>query len=170
MGTPVHSKRLWAERNFDPTKSLLERLFAHYKSIQRNQNSLSDKNRPPYVVLLCENYRCHADILKFPSDCFYGGKLLAKGDQSTLDFPPVLSFYAAQGMDKQVEGRLTYYNEAEVPEVVKRVKELTDLWPEDWGEINIGVLTPYQGQVVNDILLLMHVDYHWNFKLLIYQH
>lgn len=149
MGTPVYSKRLWAESNFDPTKSLLERLFARYK---RNQKSLSDQNKPPYVVLLCENYRCHADILKFPSDCFYGGKLFAKGDQSTHDLVPVLSFYAAQGKDQQVEGGLTYYNEAEVAEVVKRVEELVHLWPESW-KMSIGVLTPYQGQVVIDILI-----------------
>ena len=100
----------------------------------------------PYVVLLTENYRCHAKILEFPSDCFYGGELVPEGDQSTHDSVPVLSFYTAQGMDNRDDASLAYYNDAEVAEVVKRVEELIELWPKDWSK-NIGVLTPYRDQV-----------------------
>ncbi len=172
MGPPVYSKCLWAE-DFGPKRSLLERLFTHYEQYNNNKASSqpsssnqpssssqpSSSNQPsssleynstflqtPYVVLLTENYRCHAKILEFPSDCFYGGKLLAKGDQSTHDLVPVLSFYAAQGVDNRDDASLAYYNDAEVAEVVKRVEELIELWPKEWSK-NIGVLTPYRDQV-----------------------
>ena len=140
MGSQVYSKSLWAQ-DFDPQRSLLERLFAHY--MRHNKTS----SKTPYVVLLIENYRCHAKILEFPSDCFYGGKLVARGDQSTHELVPVLSFYAAQGMDNLDEASLAYYNDAEVAEVVKRVDELIQLWPRDWSKNIIGVLTPYHDQV-----------------------
>ena len=153
MGPSVYSKSLWAE-DFGPKRSLLERLFTYYK--QYNKQTLDqlasslDHNsslcQTPYVVMLTENYRCHAKILEFPSDCFYGGKLLAKGDQSTHDLVPVLSFYAAQGIDNRDEGSLAYYNDGEVVEVVKRVEELIQLWPNEWSK-SIGVLTPYRDQV-----------------------
>ena len=149
MGPLVYSKSRW-HQDFDPQRSLVERLFAHYMQYNKtpsNQSSSSDKGNPPYVVLLTENYRCHAKILQFPSDCFYGGELVAKGDQSTLNLVPVLSFYTAQGVDQQVEKGVAYCNEAEVTEVVQRVDELIHLWPEDWSK-DIGVVTPYRDQVL----------------------
>ena len=154
MGAPAYSKFLWPE-DLGPKRSLLERLFTHYEQDKKTSStqpcSSSETSssflQTPYVVLLTENYRCHAKILEFPSDCFYGGKLVPRGDQSTHRSIPVLSFYSAQGADQQVEGGLGYYNQAEVAEVVKQVKDLTDLWPEDWGGINIGVLSPYRDQV-----------------------
>ena len=152
MGAPAYSKYLWPE-GLGPKRSLLERLFTHYEQNKKtssqpcSSSETSSTFLQTHVVLLTENYRSHAKVLEFPSDCFYGGELIAKGDQNTHESVPVLSFYTAQGVDQQVEGSLAYYNKAEVAEVVKQVKELTDLWPEDWGEINIGVLSPYSDQV-----------------------
>ena len=153
MGPSAYSTPWWPD-GFDPKRSLLERLFTHYQQFKKmsKQESLASEIdstflRTPYTVLLTENYRCHAEILKFPSDNFYGGKLVPRGDQSTHDLVPVLSFYTAQGGEQQVEGGLAYYNEAEVREVVKRVKELVDLWPTDWTR-RIGVVTPYRDQVL----------------------
>ena len=157
MGAAAYSKCMWPD-DFGPKISLLERLFAHYKQCTKtlsqpspssDDNIISTTSQPPYVVLLTENYRCHAKILEFPSDCFYGGELIAKGGQDTHDSVPVLSFYTAQGVDERVEGSLAYYNEAEVAEVVKQVEELANLWPKCWGKKDIGVLTPYYDQVFN---------------------
>ena len=153
MGPRIYSQNLWAE-GAGRERSLLERLFYQYKQYNNQTpdqpSSLPDDNstfcQTPYVVLLTENYRSHAKIIEFPSDCFYGGELIAKGDQSTHDLVPVLSFYAAQGMDNRDEGSLAYYNDAEVAEVVRRVEELIQLWPNDWSK-SIGVLTPYRDQV-----------------------
>ena len=100
----------------------------------------------PYVTLLTENYRCHANILRFPSDNFYGGELVAKGDQFEHDTVPVLTFYTARGVDCWVEESLGYYNDAEVAELVTRIEELVLLSPKSWRKC-IGVLTPYHDQV-----------------------
>ena len=161
MGAPAYSKYLWPE-DLGPKRSLLERLFTHYEQNKKTSQPCSSsetRSTFPYVVLLTENYRCHAKVLEFPSDCFYGGKLIPRGDQTTHKSIPVLSFYTAQGVDQQVEEGLAYYNDAEVAEVVKRVEELTNLWPEHWGEINIGVLTPYRDQVSSYHLILQFVSF-----------
>ena len=136
-------------------------MFTHYEqhkktSIQTCSSSESNSSsiQIPHVVLLTENYRCHEKILKFSSDCFYGGELVASGDQSTHELVPVLSFYTAQGVDQRVEESLAYYNEAEVAEVVKQVEMLVHVWPEGWGRKNIGVVTPYNDQVL--ILTILH--------------
>jgi helicase MOV-10 len=156
MGPRVYCKNLWAE-DVGQKRSLLERLFFQYQQyndqIQPSPSPDQDSTfrQTPYVVLLTENYRSHAKILEFPSDCFYGGELVAKGDQSTHDMVPVLSFYAAQGVDDRDEGSLAYYNDAEVAEVVKRVEELSELWPNEWKK-KIGVLTPYRDQVFTLII------------------
>ena len=157
MGPPVYSKSLWPDE-VHPRRSLLERLFHRYEQHRKapasDAGTSSENESIPYAVVLTENYRCHAKILEFPSDCFYGGQLVPKGDQSTHESIPVLSFYAAHGVDKQVEGGLAYYNDAEVDEVVIRVDELVERWPKDWPRDRarqIGVLTPYRDQVL----------YHW---------
>ncbi|XP_028391345.1 probable helicase with zinc finger domain [Dendronephthya gigantea] len=160
MGPRVYSKSIWTKR-FGPRISLLERLFAHYEQCKQTSNE-RDRNFDgiPYVVLLSENYRSHAKILEFPSYNFYGGMLVARGDQSTHEVVPVLSFYTAQGVDRKVEGGLAYYNDAEVDEVVARVKKLDVLWPEGWPR-KIGVITPYFDQVkrIRDILSKEGLDY-----------
>ena len=102
--------------------------------------------KPSHVVMLTENYRCHKDILDFPSECFYGKELVARGDQSTHSWIPPLSFYTTQGRDKQREGSISYYNRAEVEEVAKRVEDLVKCSPIHWRK-NIGVVTPYYDQV-----------------------
>ena len=154
MAPLAYSEWLWP-KDFGPKRSLLERLFTHYgkpKSTSSQPCSSSETSstflQTPYVVLLTENYRCHAKILEFSSDSFYGGELVARGDQTTHDFIPVLSFYTAQGVDQRVERSLAYYNEAEVAEVVEQVEVLIHHWPDGWGKKNIGVLTPYYDQVV----------------------
>ena len=153
MGPVAYSEWLWPE-HFGPKRSLLERLFTHYeqhKSTSSQQSPSSETSgsflQTPYVVLLTENYRCHAKILEFSSDSFYGGELVARGNQDTHESLPVLSFYTVRGEDKQVERSLAYYNEAEVAEVVKRVEELINVWPAGWGKKDIGILAPYYDQV-----------------------
>lgn len=145
MGPFVYSKRDWVQE-LGPTQSLLERLFALYKKSVSHVKSNPGDGEPPHVITLTENYRCHKDILDFPSDCLYGKELVARGDQSTHSYIPTLSFYTAQGKDKQRKGSMSYYNSAEVEEVAKRVEDLVKCWPAYW-EKSIGVVTPYYDQV-----------------------
>ena len=98
---------------------------------------------------MTENYRCYKELLDFPSGCFYGNELVARGDQTDHPSIPCLSFYTAQGRDEQLEGGLGYYNNAEVEEITERVQQLVNTWPSEWSEWNesIGVLAPYNAQV-----------------------
>ncbi|XP_066291316.1 probable helicase with zinc finger domain isoform X2 [Branchiostoma lanceolatum] len=124
------------ERNLH--MSLLERLYHTYPS------------NHPCKILLVENYRSHQSIIEYTSKLFYEGKLVASGKQPRhkVHFP--LTFFTARGEDVQNQNSTSFYNNAEVFEVVERVKELQDKWPEEWGpvdESSIGVVTPYSDQV-----------------------
>ena len=136
-----HYARRWGLQ-----RSLPERLFDHYY-----ENKQSDCS----VMLLTENYRCHPDILQFPSDNFYGEELIARSDQVAHPRLGPLLFFSVCGVEEAREN--SYINEAEVEEVVKRVKELANDWPEEWKEKDlsqIGVISAYMTQVpfLKDVL------------------
>ena len=115
---------MWADE-FATRRSLLERLFAHYKQCNTPPNNPSPS----------------------PEKSSEDTSLVSKGDQSIDKMIPVLSFYSALSVDQQGEEGLPYHNDAaEVAEVVARVKELVLLCPKEWAK-RIGVLTPYRDQV-----------------------
>uniref|UniRef100_A0A8C0YRR2 Probable helicase with zinc finger domain n=1 Tax=Cyprinus carpio carpio TaxID=630221 RepID=A0A8C0YRR2_CYPCA len=118
--------------------SLLDRLYEHYPS------------EYPCRILLCENYRSHEAIIKYTSELFYEGKLMASGKQPPhKDFYP-LTFFTARGEDVQEKNSTAYYNNAEVFEIVERVEEMRKKWPVAWGKLDegsIGVVSPYADQV-----------------------
>lgn len=129
-------------------KSLAERLFDIYDKHE------AQEVREYYVLFLTENYRCHPDILKFPSDNFYGEKLLARGGTFQPEHPKYgpLLFFSARGKEYK-EHDNSYVNLSEVYEVVKRVKEVADNWPtRTWGPTklsDIAVLSAYRYQVTS---------------------
>uniref|UniRef100_UPI00358DDE83 probable helicase with zinc finger domain isoform X2 n=1 Tax=Myxine glutinosa TaxID=7769 RepID=UPI00358DDE83 len=104
----------------------------------------------PCRILLCENYRSHADIVSFTSEMFYDGHILSRGRQPPHGELQPLCFFAAHGQEEQDKNSITFYNDAEVSEVVERVEEIYRKWPAAWGEngeCSIGVVTPYADQV-----------------------
>lgn len=118
--------------------SLLERLYDHYPSDF------------PCKILLCENYRAHEAIIKYTSELFYEQKLVASGRIPKHEKFYPLTFFTTRGEDVQDKNSTTFYNSAEVYEVVERVCELRKKWPSAWGKINdqsIGIMTPYADQV-----------------------
>lgn len=136
-------------------KSLAERLFDLYgKDKQEAIDQPKDKQEAleqSNVLFLTENYRCHEDILKFPSDNFYGEKLVPRGQKSQPAHPKYgpLLFFSARGKE-QKEHDNSYINLSEVYEVVKRVKEVASNWPRVWGpekRSDIAVLSSYRYQV-----------------------
>ncbi len=133
-------------RDWGLQRSLPERLFDHYY-----ENLQSDCS----VVLLTENYRCHPDILQFPSDNFYGEELISRSEQASHPRLGPLLFFSVRGVEEAREN--SYINTAEVKEVVKRVKELADDWPLEWKEKDlsqIGVISAYMTQVPYSIDVL----------------
>lgn len=130
-------------------KSLAERLFDVYDK-HKAETSNSNPKEDPNVLFLTENYRCHKEILQFPSDNFYGEKLIARGNDlpEHPKYSPLL-FFSARGKEKK-EHDNSYINLSEVYEVAKRVKEIADSWPPNWGPkklSDIAVLSSYRYQV-----------------------
>ena len=124
------------EKKFN--KSLLERLYDLYPP------------NYPCKILLCENYRSHEAIIGYTSELFYEQKLLASGKQTKHDTWHPLTVFTARGEDVQDTNSTSFYNNAEVYEVVERVHELQKSWPKSWGErheYSIGIVTPYYDQV-----------------------
>ncbi|XP_052765877.1 helicase with zinc finger domain 2-like isoform X2 [Mya arenaria] len=143
------SPKVYSEeaRNQKFHQSLLERLYNYYDS---HSNLINVET--PLNILLSINYRSKMEILRFISAVFYGGPDVLKSEAnvpSVLSVTPLL-FYAVQGKEKQSESGVSYYNMSEVQEVVERVDELYQKWPEEWGPPTareIGVVTPYYDQV-----------------------
>ena len=150
MSPEVHSPEA---RRLGLHKSLAERLFDTYYKHE------SQEVREYYVSFLTENYRCHPDILKFPSDNFYGEKLLSRGGGSQPAHPKYgpLLFFSARGKERREHGN-SYVNLSEVYEVVKRVKEVAQNCPtEVWGPrilSDIAVVSAYRHQVTSTLLVI----------------
>ena len=127
-------------REWGLQRSLPERLFDYYHETKTDV----DRN----VMFLTKNYRCHPDILEFPSDNFYGKGLIACCDEAAHPRLGPLLFFSASGVEEALKN--SYRNVTEADEVVRRVKELSDEWPEEWGAKDlpkIGVISAYMAQV-----------------------
>lgn len=125
--------------------SLQERLFYDYKERRK------EKTRDPNLIFLTKNYRSNEQVLQFSSDMFYGGKLSSCSKQPLHPLLGPLVFYSALGKEEIEQNHSSYRNLAEVNEVVKRVKQLTDSWPDDqWGPKDlkeVAVVSSYRYQV-----------------------
>ena len=72
MSPDVYSRYAW---QWGLGRSLPERLFEHYERSEDRQF------KDAHVMFLIENYRCHEEILRFPSDNFYGKQLVCRGSE-----------------------------------------------------------------------------------------
>jgi len=149
MGQKVYSDEA-RELNFG--LSVVERLFNYYE-----KKSTDDCVLPR--ILLKTNYRNHPEILRFLSSVFYNGPdvLIAKSEQQLVGKVLPLNFYVACGQETQDNNSTSWYNLAEIHEVVERVNELYQSWPESWGPKDtkaILVTTAYSDQVSSRSLCL----------------
>jgi len=127
-------------RDWGLQKSLPERLFDLYCEKMHSDNS---------VMFLRENYRCHPDILQFPSYNFYGGQLISRSQQASHPRFGTLLFFSVHGVEEAREN--SYINAAEIDEIAKRVELLADDWPVEWKKKDlskIGVISAYGTQVL----------------------
>ncbi|XP_068760491.1 3'-5' exoribonuclease HELZ2-like isoform X4 [Montipora capricornis] len=128
--------------------SLPERLFDHYYQMKPE---VYREN----VMFLTKNYRCHPEILQFPSDNFYGEGLIPCSTEAAHPRLKPLMFFSVCGLEEARDN--SYVNSAEASEIVKRVKELSDDWPVEWGEKDlskIGVISASYAQVKTIRMLL----------------
>lgn len=125
---PYHSSEQSEEEAIEP--SLFEHLIAQY---------------PDAVSTLDTQYRMHAKIAAFPNQEFYGG-MLSHGAENkgwTIRELPPLEAHHIEGEEKTTPGN-SYYNDAEVTAVREEIEALL---MEGVSPRNIGVITPYSGQV-----------------------
>lgn len=117
---------------------------------------------PEAVILLEEQYRMHAQIMRYSSDVFYGSKLKAhESVAGRVLFPEDTAFNfvdtAGCGFEEQMEGTSTY-NTEEAVFLLKHLGQLTGKLSSTYAADNlpsIAVISPYkqQVQVLKDLLL-----------------
>ena len=129
--------------------SLVERLFHHYKTYA---SRVSSSDLPS--ILLSSNYRTKMELVRFLAAVFYGGPEALHSLSKLPDVHGVvpLTFYSAQGVEIQDQESTSWYNLAEVEEVVERVSTLVGCWPFECDDTvspaeSILVVTPYLDQV-----------------------
>ncbi|KAI3408241.1 uncharacterized protein J3R85_020417, partial [Psidium guajava] len=142
LGPVIHSKDAEAR---GLGKSFLERLFE--RELYLNEDII-------FVTKLVRNYRCHPAILDLPSKLFYEGQLLACKENSSvipssdllpnMEFPVL--FIGIQGCDEREGNNPSWFNRIEASKVVDFIQKLRD--SSSLSEADIGVITPYQQQVV----------------------
>lgn len=112
---------------------------------------------PEAVTLLQTQYRMHADIMRFSSDWFYGGKLVAAPEvsqRSILDFDTPISWidtHDIEGAQEQYVGdNFGRVNKVEADVLIDRFIEyigkigLERILDE---RIDFGIISPYRAQV-----------------------
>ncbi|XP_015282257.1 PREDICTED: helicase with zinc finger domain 2, partial [Gekko japonicus] len=108
----------------------LNRLFQYY---QKEKQEVAKKSR----IIFNENYRSTASIIDFVSRHFYVGK----GDaiQAMGQIPPhpefhPLMFCHVAGSAARDASQTSWINASEIMQVVEKVQEMSEKWPDEWGE------------------------------------
>ncbi|XP_054029482.1 helicase with zinc finger domain 2 [Dryobates pubescens] len=109
--------------------TLLNRLFQFY---QKEKHEVATKSR----IIFNENYRSTAGIIEFVSKHFYVGK----GDaiHASGSIPPhpeiyPLVFCHVAGVAEKDISMISWHNASEIVQVVEKVKEICERWPDEWG-------------------------------------
>ncbi|XP_054701352.1 helicase with zinc finger domain 2 isoform X2 [Grus americana] len=109
--------------------TLLNRLFQFY---QKERHEVAMKSR----IIFNENYRSTAGIIEFVSKQFYVGK--GNAIQASGNIPPhpeiyPLMFCHVSGMAERDMSMISWHNTSEIIEVIEKVKEIYQRWPDEWG-------------------------------------
>ncbi|XP_067410120.1 3'-5' exoribonuclease HELZ2 isoform X2 [Emydura macquarii macquarii] len=115
------------EQSADHT--LLTRLFQYY---QKEKYEVAMKSR----IIFNENYRSTAGIIEFVSKHFYIGK--GNAIHASGNIPPhpelhPLMFCHVPGSTERDMARTSWYNVSEIMQVIEKVQEMHQKWPEEWG-------------------------------------
>lgn len=125
-------------RELNPHSSLLERLFLHYQRLNLLKQNTS---------LLCCNYRSSKEIVDYLDEAFYQGRnsLRACKEPETWNCQS-LNFYSCMGHEERDDETSSYYNQAEVEEILQVVQKLKEAMPE-LSSTEIAVVSAYSVQV-----------------------
>jgi len=132
---------------------------SHEAAVQGLSKTLFEKGiekHPGNSQMLQVQYRMHEAIMKFPSDYFYNGSLVAHGsvarellrpNQPPIEFIDTAGCGFTEEQDKET---LSRYNKEEAALLIKMAERLIDeIGLETWLEQNLtmGIITPYSAQV-----------------------
>ncbi|CAN0181281.1 unnamed protein product [Lampetra planeri] len=150
-------------------RSLIERLMMENPLYQKSSDGFFNRS---FVTKLLKNYRSHPAILELPNTLFYEGELQVCADElkrnnfcqwehlPTKGFPVI--FHSVIGQDTREENSPSFFNVAEVEEVVSYLtkilessgkKGLAKVSPKE-----IGVIAPYRKQVQKIKKAITEVD------------
>ncbi|KAF1556345.1 Helicase with zinc finger domain 2, partial [Eudyptula albosignata] len=109
--------------------TLLNRLFQFY---QKEKHEVAMKSR----IIFNENYRSTAGIIEFVSKHFYIGK--GNAIHASGNIPPhpetyPLVFCHVSGVAERDMSMISWHNTSEIMQVVEKVKEIYQRWPDEWG-------------------------------------
>ncbi|PBC31819.1 RNA helicase armi [Apis cerana cerana] len=151
-------------KNFGLDDSFLLRLLRHFP-YQRDPNGFETHYDPRLVTKLIINYRSLPEILELSSSLFYDSELKAqisskKSKEAKLlqtlaselpkrkGIPPAIVFHGVNGENCKDNDSPSWYNPEEATQLYK-----CGLSPDD-----IGIITPYQKQVLQIRELLMELN------------
>ena len=157
-------------RDLHFNKSLLARLFEDYQKQARMAADLPDFNREfamqtmnefgefenPFVCSLVANYRSRPEIVNYLSAVFYGNPNRLRPVANLPDvisgvMQPPLTLYITNGQEERDEMGLSWWNAAEIDELVARISLVLECWPADeWGPpgpTDICVVSYYSEQI-----------------------
>lgn len=158
-------------KNFGLDESFLLRLLRHFP-YQRDPNGFETHYDPRLVTKLIVNYRSLPEILELSSSLFYDSELKAqisskKSKEAKLlqtlaselpkrkGIPPAIVFHGVNGENCKDNDSPSWYNPEEATQVYLYLLKLykCGLSPDD-----IGIITPYQKQVLQIRELLMELN------------
>lgn len=131
------------EQSADHT--LLNRLFQYY---QKEKHEVAVKSR----IIFNENYRSTSSIIDFVSRHFYVGKgdaIRAMGNiPPHPEFHPFMFCHVAGPAERDIS-MTSWYNPSEIMQVVEKVQEMCQRWPDEWGapELKQICVVTYGAQV-----------------------
>ncbi|CAK9800689.1 RNA helicase Mov10l1 [Anthophora plagiata] len=168
LGPVVQSR---VAKNFGLDQSFLSRLLRHFP-YQKDPNSFETQYDSRLVTKLVMNYRSLPEILELASSLFYDSELVAqvsckKSKEARLlqtlaaelperkNSPPAIVFHGVNGENCKDNDSPSWYNLEEATQVYLYLLKLykCGLSPDD-----IGIITPYQKQVIQIRELLMELD------------
>ncbi|XP_066521197.1 3'-5' exoribonuclease HELZ2 [Hoplias malabaricus] len=128
--------------------TLLNRLFHYYQK----ENTTTARNSR---IIFSENYRSTEEIVDFVSTHFYVGKkdvIKAKGNVPCHPKQNAIQFYHIRGECHLDKFSLTWFNLAQIQNVVDVVQKVLREWPEEWQKMDpAAVCVLSQGSQVFEI-------------------
>lgn len=110
-------------------------------------------NKPAHVSLLTVQYRMSEDIMQFPNQEFYEGRLTSDSSvryRSILDWEVPIEWVESGEEAQEQEAGLSHQNKAEAVQTLKTLREYIEKIGPDrvrYERMDIGIISPYKAQI-----------------------